>query len=307
MRLGYLDRLTLQLTAGAALLPQSFVERHAHYVLQKQREDGGWSGREGASDLYYTSFALRSLAILGFLEGEVAQRSAEYLRLQTQSQQSIVDILSLVYGARLIEASSNIDPFSDCERQWETRFSTLLDTLRRSDGGFSKSLQGHAGSTYQTFLVAICRELIGIPLPKDDPATSFLLSQRQDDGGFLEVRVAKRSGTNPTAAAIGGLTTLDSLTSEVSEAAALFLIERQTDEGGFAANTRMPLPDLLSTFTACLTLKSLNALDQIDAGRTRHFALSMERSQGGFSGFELDPSEDVEYTFYGLGTLALLT
>ncbi len=306
MQLGYLDRLTLQLTAGAALLPLSFVERHANYVIRKQREDGGWAGREGVSDLYYTSFALRSLAILGCLEGEIASRSAAFLRQQTQSQQSIVDILSLVYGARLIEAACNIDPFADCERQWESRFAMLLDSLRRNDGGFSKSIQGQAGSTYQTFLVAICRELIGSPLPSGDPASRFIISQRQEDGGFLEVRVAKRSGTNPTAAAIGGLTTLGSLTPEVSETAALFLIERQMDEGGFAANTRMPLPDLLSTFTACLTLKSLDALNQIDMDGARRYALSMERSQGGFAGFELDPSDDVEYTFYGLGTLSLL-
>ena len=115
MRLGYLDRLTLQLTAGAALLPQSFVERHANYIIQRQGHDGGWSGRDGGSDLYYTSFALRSLAILGFLEGDVAMRSAGFLRQQTQSHQTIVDILSLVYGARLIQASCNIDPFSDCD------------------------------------------------------------------------------------------------------------------------------------------------------------------------------------------------
>ncbi len=32
----------------------------------------------------------------------------------------------------------------------------------------------------------------------------------------------------------------------------------------------------------------------------------MEQPGGGFRGFEFDPADDVEYTFYGLGTLALL-
>jgi hypothetical protein len=32
----------------------------------------------------------------------------------------------------------------------------------------------------------------------------------------------------------------------------------------------------------------------------------MERPQGGFAGFAMDPAEDVEYTFYGLGAMALL-
>ena len=306
MRLGYLDRLTLQLTAGAAMLPEPLVQRHSQYILRRQQSDGGWSGREGNSDLYYTSFALRSLAILGYLEGDVAVRSAAFLEQQIASQQSIVDLLSLVYGARLIEASSNVNAFADYSSDWEGRLATMLDGLRRKDGGFSKSFEGQAGSTYQTFLVAICRELIGSPLKSDDPAVDFFLSQRQGDGGFLEVRVAKRSGTNPTAAAIGGLTTLDRLTQSISDEASSFLIDRQTDEGGFTANTRMPLPDLLSTFTACLTLKSLGVHDHIDSRGAQRYAESMERPDGGFAGFELDPADDVEYTFYGLGTLALL-
>lgn len=306
MRLGYLDRLTLQLTAGAALLPQTFVDRHCGYILGRQREDGGWAGREGESDLYYTSFALRSLAILGYLEGDVAIRSASFLRLQMQASQSIVDILSLVYGGRLIQAACSLDPFADSSIEWESRLATLLDSLRRRDGGFSKSLQGHAGSTYQTFLVAICRELIGSPLPSNDVAADFIHAQRQQDGGFLEVRVAKRSGTNPTAAAIGALTTLERLTPSVAESAAEFLLERQMDDGGFAANTRMPIPDLLSTFTGCLSLHSLESIHEINIDAARRYALSMERSAGGFAGFELDPADDVEYTFYGLGTLSLL-
>lgn len=306
MRLGYLDRLTLQLTAGAALLPLSLVERHSQYLFERQRDDGGWAGREGESDLYYTSFALRSLAILGYLEGDVAIRGARFLQQQMQVSQSIVDILSLVYGARLIQAACNLDPFADSAIQWETRLAILLDSLRRQDGGFSKSLQGHAGSTYQTFLVVICRELLGCPLPNDDAAAGFFMAQRQQDGGFLEVRVAKRSGTNPTAAAIGGLIALDRLDPNVANSAAHFLIERQMDQGGFAANTRMPIADLLSTFTGCLTLQSLESLDQIDLDATRQYALSMERTSGGFAGFELDPSDDVEYTFYGLGALSLL-
>ncbi len=68
----------------------------------------------------------------------------------------------------------------------------------------------------------------------------------------------------------------------------------------------MPIPDLLSTFTGCLSLHSLESIHDIDINAARRYALSMERSAGGFSGFELDPADDVEYTFYGLGTLSLL-
>jgi geranylgeranyl transferase type-2 subunit beta len=133
------------------------------------------------------------------------------------------------------------------------------------------------------------------------------MKQRRDDGGFLEVRVAKRSGTNPTAAAIGALRTLKALDPHIASTAAGFLLDVQTEEGGFQANTRMPLPDLLSTFTACVTLWDLNRLEDADTTGAYRYGLSMERETGGFAGFELDDSQDVEYTFYGLGLLSLLS
>ena len=185
-------------------------------------------------------------------------------------------------------------------------FSQLLTSLRQPDGGFARTAQASIGSTYQTFLVAICLELMGHPLPQDDPCVGFLMSQRRDDGGFLEVRVAKRSGTNPTAAAIGALRTLDALPESIANGAAEFLAELQSDEGGFQANTRMPLPDLLSTFTSCVTLWEADSLEKIDTARAWQYGLGMAREGGGFAGFELDPAEDVEYTFYGLGLLSLL-
>ncbi|MFN7874695.1 MAG: prenyltransferase/squalene oxidase repeat-containing protein [Pirellula sp.] len=306
MEFGYLERLTIQLTAGAALLDDSLVKPHLDFVLRSQNQDGGWGGREGDSDLYYTSFALRSLAILGSLTGEVADRAGQFLLRKTQSQESIIDLLSLVYGAALIEAATETNPLHGNRDVWQSRMQSMLHQLRRSDGGFARTLEANVGSTYQTFLVAICLELMGYSLPVDDPCVDFLLAQRRADGGFLEVRVAKRSGTNPTAAAIGALRTLEALNQEVTEMAADFLVNIQTDEGGYQANTRMPLPDLLSTFTASVTLWDLGFLEESDIESAFRYGLSMARPTGGFAGFELDPAEDIEYTFYGLGLLSLL-
>lgn len=306
MEFGYLERLTIQLTAGVALLDDSLVKPHLDFVLRSQNQDGGWGGREGDSDLYYTSFALRSLAILGSLTGEVADRAGQFLLRKTQSQESIIDLLSLVYGAALIEAATEKNPLHGNRDIWQARMQSMLHQLRRSDGGFARTLEANVGSTYQTFLVAICLELMGYSLPVDDPCVDFLLAQRRADGGFLEVRVAKRSGTNPTAAAIGALRTLGALNQEVTETAADFLVNIQTDEGGYQANTRMPLPDLLSTFTASVTLWDLGFLEESDIESAFRYGLSMARPTGGFAGFELDPAEDIEYTFYGLGLLSLL-
>ncbi len=303
---GYLARLMIGLTMGASQLDHATRDRHLQYVLSQQRSDGGWSGREGESDIYYTSFALRSLAILGALNGSLAQSSSQFLRSRLTAFESIVDLLSLVYSARLIQASCGIDPLDGYNEHWQLRLAEILHSLRRNDGGFSKSAEGNASSTYQTFLTLICHELIESPIPDPAAIAAFLLKQRQDDGGFLEVRVAKRSGANPTAAAIGALQVLNRVDDHTGHTAAQFLLDLQTDEGGFQANTRIPVPDLLSTFTALVTLSDLGFVEQCNLLSARRYVRAMEVASGGFHGFEFDQATDVEYTFYGLGALCIL-
>ena len=55
----YASALALRLASGAARLPARFLAREAAYVAAAQRPDGGFAGRRGGSDLYYTSFGLR--------------------------------------------------------------------------------------------------------------------------------------------------------------------------------------------------------------------------------------------------------
>jgi geranylgeranyl transferase type-2 subunit beta len=79
------------------------------------------------------------------------------------------------------------------------------------------------------------------------------------------------------------------------------------DDGGLRANGRVPLSDLLSTFTAAWTLSQLGELGRIDGTALASFARSVERPQGGFHGGLWDGGHDVEYTFYGLGVLAVVS
>ena len=71
----------------------------------------------------------------------------------------------------------------------------------------------------------------------------------------------KRSGSNPTAAAIGTLKILDRagtvLTPTLAAETADFLSELNAPGGGYQANARAPLGDLLSTFTTSWTLIEL--------------------------------------------------
>jgi geranylgeranyl transferase type-2 subunit beta len=304
--MGYLEELTLRLAAGVAELPERTRERHAKYLLAAQRDDGGFSGREGGSDLYYTGFALRGLAVLGELHGEVAQRAAGFLRSRLLGQESIIDFLSLIYGGKLLEMAAGVDVFQAADPNWRTAVAEALLKLRRPDGGFAKGAEGAASSTYHTFLVLLCLELIEHSIPEPEKVAAFLRSQQAPEGGFLEIRAQKRAGTNPTAAVIASLRMLGDLDETTRRDTIYFLLDLQTDEGGMRANTRIPIADLLSTFTGLLTLQDLGGMDEVDTKPIARFVRSLELETGGFHGAAWDPAHDVEYTFYGLGCLGLL-
>ncbi|MCA9247481.1 MAG: geranyl transferase [Planctomycetales bacterium] len=302
----YLEDLTIRLATGLGQLDEGRRERHANFFRSMQRADGGFRGRSDESDLYYTGFALRGLALLGELGGATAERATEFLARQLGGNASVVDFLSLVYSGRLLEMSTGHDAFAAARADWARATAEMLESLRRDDGGYAKGPEGAAGSTYHSFLVVLCRQLIDAPLIEPQRLAEFVLSQRREDGGFVEIRAMRRSGTNPTAAAIGLLKILDRLNDEVREDAIDFLLDLQTDEGGLRANTRIPIADLLSTFTGLLTLEDLGARFEVDRAELLGFVESLELPQGGFHGAAWDEGVDVEYTFYGLGALALL-
>lgn len=302
----YLESLMLRLAQGASHFTEPFRRRHASYLRGAQRPDGGFGGRDGASDLYYTSFALRGLALLGELHGELADRAAAYLKSRLTGQTPIVDFVSLLQAASLLGAATGIDLFASAPAGWRDAVSETFERFRRPDGGYAKTDEGQSSSTYHTFLIVISQQLIGQPPREPQRCVDFVGSRRRDDGGFVEVGPMRRSGTNPTAAAIGLLKTLAALQTDFRDGAIDFLSEMQSDEGGLKANTRIPIADLLSTFTGLLTLQDLDAADAVDVSAVARYARSLEIESGGFRGAAWDDAHDVEYTFYGLGALALL-
>jgi geranylgeranyl transferase type-2 subunit beta len=303
--LNYIEALGVRLASGLAELPEAQRMKHTRYLLSRQEQDGGFAGREGGSDLYYTGFALRAIAGLGSLQGETAERGARFLRDRWAEDLPAADLASLVYGVVSLEVSAGIDVFPEVDA-WRDRVAAAWDRLRRNDGGYAKSSLGFASSTYSTFLALTCLQLVDrFPLQTQQSA-AFVLSQWCDGGGFREIRVAKRAGTNPTAAAVGTLRILNSLPSDIRQDTAVFLREMQTEEGGLRAHTRIPVADLLSTFTGLLTLVDVDALDAVAVDPVRGYVDLLERPEGGFHAASWDVAHDVEYAFYGLGCLALL-
>ncbi len=309
MSVPYLQELTLRLALGAANLDSSNVTLHTAWLRQQQRSDGGFAGREGECDPYYTAFALRALWVAGDLDSELAANAGQFLRQRLGQRESVIDMISLIFAAAICEMAVGEVVIPDDEvssgEGWRVNVGNLLESLRTDDGGYAKTPEGRAGSTYQTFLTVLCYQLIDLPIPNSNQIESFLKRQMHPEGGFLEIRAAKRAGVNPTAAAIGTLKALGKLQPQDHTSTIDFLSEMQSDEGGLSANTRIPFADLLSSFTGLLTLIDLDAMNSIDVSAVRKYAMSMQSPAGGFYGFALDQTADVEYSFYGISTLSL--
>lgn len=308
----YLLRLSERLTDGLRDVPAPRRQRHREFVFSQQSDDGGFRGREGESDLYYTAFAVRALGLLGGMSAEECDSVSTYLQRHDWRALGTIDLLNFVYTSLAIQTFSGIDLFADEPAGWASELCGRLELVRASDGGYAKNPAGAMGSTYHSFLVVLTYELLGVGIPNPNRLIQFFYDRQRDDGGFVEIEPMKRSGTNPTAAASTALQILGGMDDEIRTDVRHFLQDVRSGEGGFQANTRIPFADGLSTFTGLLTLTDLGIdpdsvipRQQIKQFLT-HPEEGLELPTGGFRGAAWDMNADTEYTFYGLGTLGLL-
>ena len=138
----YLAQLASHLADGVARLPEATRGRHAAYLRSAQNADGGFSGREGGSDLYYTGFALRGLNVLDALTAEICDKAAGFLRDSLTQSASVVDFFSLLYACLLVQASGGPDVLANSPADWPERTAALLETFRTADGGYTKTPGG---------------------------------------------------------------------------------------------------------------------------------------------------------------------
>jgi geranylgeranyl transferase type-2 subunit beta len=315
----YLIRLGLRLAEGLRGMNEDRRSAHVRYLLSQQHEDGGFCGRivleEGVdpadlpppeSDLYYTAFAVRALVLLERFSESDANRVAGYLARVGRSSASVIDVVSWLYCALMVQLHGGPDVLADAPADWPERLADTLEEFRTKDGGFAKTREGAVGSTYHTFLALLCLELIGQPLREPERVVQFILDRRREDGGFVEIGPMNRSGTNPTAAAVAVLTMRDAVTDELRDGVRSFLRSVRSGEGGLQANDRVPFADSLSTFTGYLTALDLGLTDVLTPQQVRKFLERLELKHGGYRAAEWDNAADVEYTFYGLGLTSLI-
>src|SRR5437899_5162266 len=185
-------RLTTRLAEGLSRLPVDFRQRHAAYLATSQNADGGFSGREGDSDLYYTGFALRGLAVLDALTPEICNRAADFLRLRLTQQASVVDFFSLLYSCALVQIGGGPDVLAASPKDWTDRVAATVQTFRTPDGGHGKWVGDRADRTYHPFFVILCYQFLGRDLADAKKLKAFIDSRRREDGGFVEVAPMRR-------------------------------------------------------------------------------------------------------------------
>jgi len=247
--------------------------------------DGGFSGRLGGSDIYYTDFALRTLLLLGPQSGDLAP-VAGYLSSSPCEPADLAECFNLLNCLRMLRAHGS---------------PVELDTTP-----ITATLAEARTTPYNAFLAALCCDILGTEMPGHWEAAAEVSAMQCPDGGFSEVSGATTGQTNSTSAAIAFLTMSDALQGQAAQAAVSFLAAMQTGGGGFLAHAAAPEPDLLSTFTALTALSDLAALDRADLAAAGRFVRSLAEPAGGFRSCDSDPDADIEYTYYGVAVVALL-
>lgn len=293
----YLDLLEGVLRTGLAQMGQLLKDAQVRFVLSQQCPDGGFTGRRGGADVYYTDFALRLLALVA---PETPSLAATAVWLATAPPPTdVIQAFNLLNTRRLL---------AQCGHEVFLDTATITESLRHQrlpGGGFARPGQS-IPSAYHTFLAALCSQMLGEPLPQAEGAWAAIARLQGPSGGFREQLSEGIEQTNATAAAVAFLLLEERLTEPQALRAAAFLGKLQAEDGGFLAHGTAPCGDLLSTFTALATLAGLDGFERVDLSAVARFLRRTAAADGGFKAAPADTEPDIEYTYYGLGCLALI-
>jgi geranylgeranyl transferase type-2 subunit beta len=293
-------------------------ERSASFLLGKQNADGGFAGRSRASDIYYTSFALRCLHMLERLSDVSTERLRDFIvdsyfrpgivRLAEEGSLDLVHLSALMYSLHVLRSLTRTDGMARLWRRERENALRAVELFRQDGGGYSLHPGRGSATMYHTFLAVTALELIGCEVPAQSDTARFVASMRNPDGGYRNHPGSRMSSTNPTSTAVLLLRKWGLLSDPGGPAA--YLVKMRSG-AGFRATANAPLPDIASSFSSALALFAMGPRRRtgqvIDYGSLRDFVMRHEDDSGGFRSTIFDPGSDAEYTFYGMCALSLIS
>lgn len=263
------------------------------FLIEHLCQDGGFAGRSGSSDLYYTVFALGALEALG---AEPPSATAGFLRRFGDG-----DGLDLVHLAALARCWA-ILPNAEADELVCSGIGVRLAGLRCSSGGYTHLPGATVPSTYGCFLALGAMQDLQAEPGGADELGDCIERMRSADGAYANAPDLPVGSTCATAAAVVALRQLDRA---VAPEIAPWLLS-QRSAGGFLAVPGAPAPDLLSTATALHALAAMDVPPDAAGEACLDFVESLWTGRG-FRGHWADETADCEYTFYGLLALGHLS
>ena len=295
----YLDMLDALLRPGVAGLSSRFVESQVRFVAGRQQPDGGFSGRQGGSDAYYTDFALRTLVWLAPGHAALAP-AAGYLARQPYPPRDVVECFSLLHAHRLLEGHA-----AKIAGASEPAVSPDAETSVAFRSAKERGFRGAKGDTPTD---------IHSPVPSPsgfvdaggtlDPLrfTEWLYGQLLPSGGFARFFHDRRASAYHT---FLGALCFQMLGGEMpaAEDAVAALAALSRPDGGYAELAGQTAAQTSATAAATAFLLMHDALSEEDAAKTARFLVSVQSPDGGLKPHAAVRGGDLLSTFTGLLTL----
>lgn len=278
---------------GLVFFTEDSIASIKNFLLSQIDDDGGFCGRDGRSDLYYSVFGLQLCAIFDLMP---PKNSYEYFEKFTDSHElDFIHLASLVRCIALLKTNN---------KNWVKNLIAQIEGFRSADGGYNHLAESaERGTAYADFLSFLVYRAIACKIPEPGKMLASLEQLKRPDGSYANDCKMESGSTTATSAAV---VLSNEFGKKVDNETVDALLDRQHPQGGFLAGPNSPVPDLLSTATALYALRSFeNRLPELNGGH-RDFVASLWNEDGGFSGQVFDDVSDVEYTFYALLGLGII-
>lgn len=300
-------------------LDDDAVRKITGFVMSRMNDDGGFQGRSSSSDMYYTFFALATLASLGSSKPnmnlpELIAPVNSYIRKLDVKKLGFIDLYCMVCALPLLtylglpDKAKTIALMFARKNKMFTAKSTRelvgrLEDYRSKDGGYNQNARNSKhGTVYASFLACQAYDNLGLEIPDKEGILDSLEGLKAYDNGYAN-QPDMPYGTTTATAASGIM--MQHLLGKTPQTVEKWLLGQLLPCGGFRASPQTPIADMLSTATAVLALKKMG--HKFESGPdTIDFVESHWDDSGGFFGSLLDQKCDCEYTFYALLTLGCL-